>query len=143
MQEECEKMEMNVSDNVGTNEMQEEMEKLKKSMHTEKMLKVQAINKLAEIVHRKDNLTRKDKKAESKASSAELRKREKENRKLQLELNTEKEKFNQMVSKTQKDLQDLQVILSCCFLFSFKPTQFLEQELRSMEMFSFNWMIGY
>ena len=39
-------MEMNVSDNVGTNEMQEEMEKLKKSMHTEKMLKVQAINKL-------------------------------------------------------------------------------------------------
>ena len=111
MQEELEKMEMNVSDNVGTNEMHEEMEKLKKSMHTEKMLKVQAINKLAEIVHRKDNLTRKDKKAESKASSAELRKREKENRKLQLELNTEKEKFNQMVSKTQKDLQDLQVIL--------------------------------
>jgi Rho-associated protein kinase 2 len=46
LQEECEKMEMNVSDNVGTNEMQEEMEKLKKSMHTEKMLKVQAINKL-------------------------------------------------------------------------------------------------
>ena len=106
---------MNVSDNVGTNEMQEEMEKLKKSMHTEKMLKVQAINKLAEIVHRKDNLTRKDKKAESKASSAELRKREKENRKLQLELNTEKEKFNQMVSKTQKDLQDLQVILGVFF----------------------------
>merc|ERR1719266_2699988 len=50
-------------------------------------------------------------KAESKASSAELRKREKENRKLQLELNTEKEKFNQMVSKTQKDLQDLQATL--------------------------------
>ena len=73
---------------------------------------LRAVNKLAEIVHRKDNLTRKDKKAESKASSAELRKREKENRKLQLELNTEKEKFNQMVSKTQKDLQDLQVILS-------------------------------
>ena len=50
--------------------------------------------------------------AEYKASSAELRNREQENRKLQLELNTEKEKFNQMVSKTQKDLQDLQVILS-------------------------------
>merc|ERR1719266_3049707 len=50
-------------------------------------------------------------KAESKASSAELRKREKENRKLQLELNTEKEKFNQMVAKTQKDLQDLQATL--------------------------------
>ena len=113
LQEELDNMERNVVDNVDTNEMQEEMEKLKKAMHTEKMLKVQAINKLAEIVHRKDNLSRKDKKAESKASSAELRKREKENRKLQLELNTEKEKFNQMVAKYQKDLQDLQV----CKLF--------------------------
>ena len=67
---------MNVSDNFGTTEMQEEMEKLKKSMHKEKMLKVQAINKLTEIVHRKDNLTRKDIEAESKASSDKLRKRE-------------------------------------------------------------------
>ena len=50
--------------------------------------------------------------AEYKASSAELRNREQENRKLQLELNTEKEKFNQMVSKAQKDLQDLQVFLN-------------------------------
>merc|ERR1711974_269061 len=81
------------------------------AMHTEKMLKVQAINKLAEIVHRKDNLSRKDKKAESKASSAELRKREKENRKLQQELTVEKEKFNQMVAKYQKDLQDVQATL--------------------------------
>ena len=71
---------------------------------------LRAVNKLAEIFHRKDNLTKKDKKAESKASSAELRKREEENRKLQLELNTEKEKFDQMVSKTQKDLQDLEAI---------------------------------
>jgi chromosome segregation ATPase len=91
LQEELEKLEMNANDNIETNEMQEEMEKLKKAMHTEKMLKVQAINKLAEIVHRKDNLSRKDKKAESKASSAELRKKEKENRKRQLDLNTEKE----------------------------------------------------
>merc|ERR1712110_1337321 len=99
------------NDNIETNEMQEEMEKLKKAMHTEKMLKVQAINKLAEIIHRKDNLSRKDKKDESKRSSAELRKKEKENRKLQLDLNTEKEKFNQMVGKYQKDLQDLQATL--------------------------------
>ena len=56
-----------------------------------------------------DNLSRKDKKAEIKASSAELRKKEKENRRLQQELTTEKEKFNQMVAKYQKDLQDLQV----------------------------------
>ena len=80
-------------------------------MTTEKMLKQQAVNKLAEIMNRKDNLSRKDKKAESKASSAELRKREKENRKLQQDLTVEKEKFNQMVAKYQKDLQDLQVLV--------------------------------
>merc|ERR1712111_137004 len=50
-----------------------EMEKLKKSLQTEKMLKQQAVNKLAEIMNRKDITSRKDKKAESKASSAELR----------------------------------------------------------------------
>ena len=43
---------------------------------------MRAVNKLAEIVYRKVNLTRKDKKAESRASSAELSKREKENKKL-------------------------------------------------------------
>ena len=62
------------------------------------------------IVNFQDNLSRKDKKAEMKASSAELRKKEKENRRLQQELTTEKDKFNQMVEKYQKDLQDLQVI---------------------------------
>merc|ERR1719219_2684397 len=92
-------------------EAQAELEKMKKLLQTEKMLKQQAVNKLAEIMNRKDNLSRKDKKAEAKASSAELRKREKENRKLQLELTTEKEKFNQMVAKYQKDLQDLQATL--------------------------------
>ena len=90
-------------------DVQAEMEKMKKVLQTEKMLKQQAVNKLAEIMNRKDNLSRKDRKAEVKASSAELRKKEKENRRLQQELTTEKEKFNQMVAKYQKDLQDLQV----------------------------------
>merc|ERR1712029_356132 len=67
-----------------------EMEKLKKSLQTEKMLKQQAVNKLAEIMNRKDITSRKDKKAESKASSSELRKKEKENRRLQQELTTKK-----------------------------------------------------
>lgn len=92
-------------------DVQAEMEKMKKVLQTEKMLKQQAVNKLAEIMNRKDNLSRKDRKAEVKASSAELRKKEKENRRLQQELTTEKEKFNQMVAKYQKDLQDLQVRL--------------------------------
>ena len=85
-----------------------EMSKLQKLLDTERILKQQAVNKLAEIMNRKD-FVKKDKKAESKASSSELRKKEKENRKLQQELTMEKEKFNQMAAKFQKDLQDLQV----------------------------------
>ena len=37
----------------------------------------------------------------------ELRKKEKENRKLQQELKSEKDKFDQMVSKYVKEVQDL------------------------------------
>ncbi len=87
-----------------------EMAKLKKLLETEKILKQQAVNKLAEIMARKD-FQKKDKKAESKASSAELRKKEKDNRRLQQELTMEKEKFNEMCAKYQKDLQDLQATL--------------------------------
>jgi outer membrane protein TolC len=88
---------------------QAELEKMSKTLQTEKLLKQQAVNKLAEIMNRKDNFSKKDRKAESKATSAELRKKEKDNRRLQQELTTEKEKFNQMVGKYQKDIQDLQV----------------------------------
>ena len=66
------------------------------------MLKQQAVNKLAEIMNRKD-FNKKDRRAESKATSAELRKKEKDNRRLQQELTMEKEKFNQMVAKMQRD----------------------------------------
>ena len=59
-------------------------------------------------MNRKDFI-KKDKKAESKATSTELRKKEKDNRRLQQELTMEKEKFNQMSAKYQKDVQDLQV----------------------------------
>lgn len=98
-----------------TSDVRAEINKMEKLLQTEKMLKQQAVNKLAEIMNRKDNLSRKDKKAESKASSAELRKKEKENRRLQQELTTEKDKFNQMVAKYQKDLQDLQVKIVILF----------------------------
>ena len=97
------------TDNKDNNELYNEMEKMKKLLHTEKMLKQQAVNKLAEIMNRKDNLSRKDRKEQSKASSAELKKKEKENRKLQQDLTVEKEKFNQVVAKYEKDTQDLQV----------------------------------
>uniref|UniRef100_A0A670YJX3 non-specific serine/threonine protein kinase n=1 Tax=Pseudonaja textilis TaxID=8673 RepID=A0A670YJX3_PSETE len=65
-----------------------------------------AVNKLAEIMNRKDfKLDRK------KVNMQDFKKKEKENRKLQLELNQEKEKFNQMVIKYQKELNEMQAQL--------------------------------
>lgn len=59
------------------------MEKLRKQLKTEQLLKAQAVNKLAEIMNRKDiNTTTKNK----KVSSADLKRKEKECRKLQQEL---------------------------------------------------------
>lgn len=89
---------------------EEEISNLKaafeKNISTERTLKTQAVNKLAEIMNRKDfKIDRK------KANTQDLRKKEKENRKLQLELNQEREKFNQMVVKHQKELNDMQAQL--------------------------------
>uniref|UniRef100_A0A670YFP7 Rho-associated protein kinase 1 n=1 Tax=Pseudonaja textilis TaxID=8673 RepID=A0A670YFP7_PSETE len=77
-----------------------------KNLNYERTLKTQAVNKLAEIMNRKDfKLDRK------KVNMQDFKKKEKENRKLQLELNQEKEKFNQMVIKYQKELNEMQAQL--------------------------------
>ncbi|XP_061452610.1 rho-associated protein kinase 1 isoform X4 [Rhineura floridana] len=74
-----------------------------KNLNNERTLKTQAVNKLAEIMNRKDfKLDRK------KVNMQDFKKKEKENRKLQLELNQEKEKFNQIVIKYQKELNEMQ-----------------------------------
>lgn len=60
-------------------------------------------------------MNRKDFKIDrKKANTQDLRKKEKENRKLQLELNQEREKFNQMVVKHQKELNDMQAVRFVC-----------------------------
>lgn len=107
LHEKQEQQQDNINDNTDSTA---EVSKMRKLLDNEKLLKQQAINKLAEIMNRKD-FNKKDKKAESKANSAELRKKEKENRRLQQELSMEKDKFNQMAAKFQKDLQDLQATL--------------------------------
>ena len=61
----------------------DEVEALKKALASEKTLKTQAVNKLAEIIQRKDVNKGKSK---GKVSASEVTKKEKENRKLQLEL---------------------------------------------------------
>ncbi|XP_011485318.1 rho-associated protein kinase 1 isoform X2 [Oryzias latipes] len=79
-----------------------------KSLANERTLKTQAVNKLAEIMNRRDMKADQKK----KGSMADLRKKEKENRKLQLELNQEKDKFNHMAIKYQKELSEMQAQLS-------------------------------
>lgn len=76
-------------------------------------------------------MNRKDMKLDQKkkGSTADLRKKEKENRKLQLELNQEKDKFNHMAIKYQKELSEMQAVRSgggwkpaqsgCFYLFCF------------------------
>ena len=61
----------------------EEMEKLRKSFTEEKMKKEQAVNKLAEIMNRKEFRNQGNRR---QASSTELKKKEKECRKLQQDL---------------------------------------------------------
>ncbi|KAF6723822.1 Rho-associated protein kinase 1 [Oryzias melastigma] len=79
-----------------------------KILSNERTLKTQAVNKLAEIMNRRDMKADQKK----KGSMADLRKKEKENRKLQLELNQEKDKFNHMAIKNQKELSEMQAQLS-------------------------------
>ena len=58
---------------------------LSKQLQQEKLLKMQAVNKLAEIMNRKDmNVSNKKQK---QTTSSELRRKEKECRKLQQDLN--------------------------------------------------------
>ncbi|RZF38553.1 hypothetical protein LSTR_LSTR006148 [Laodelphax striatellus] len=85
----------------------DELERLRKQLKQEQMLKAQAVNKLAEIMNRKD-LNTASSKGKNKVSSADLRRKEKECRKLQQELTQEREKYGQQVVKWQKEVQELQ-----------------------------------
>jgi len=88
---------------------QEKVDQLNKQLKQEKVLTEQAVNKLAEIMNRKDINLGKNKK--NKGTSGDLKKKEKECRRLQQELTTEREKYDQMVSKLQKDINELQALL--------------------------------
>ena len=93
----------------------DEVEKLRKQLKQEQLLKMQAVNKLAEIMNRKDMnpVGRNPKK--NAGGGADLRRKEKECRKLQQELTQEREKYNQVVAKSQKETQVL-ILAFCDFL---------------------------
>lgn len=84
----------------------EDIDKLSRKLKTEQLLKEQAISKLSQILNRKDITF--GGKTKNKTSSADLRKKEKDCRRLQQELTQEREKYAQLSEKWQKDLQDLQ-----------------------------------
>ncbi|KAM3931397.1 rho-associated protein kinase 2 isoform 3-T4 [Leptodactylus fuscus] len=72
-----------------------------KQLLTERTLKTQAVNKLAEIMNRKI--------PNSKGGpDTDVRRKEKENRKLQLELKSEREKLSRLVIKYQKEMNEMQ-----------------------------------
>ncbi|XP_014362191.2 rho-associated protein kinase 2 [Papilio machaon] len=83
--------------------LQEDVDRLNKKLNSEIILKQQAVNKLAEIMNRKD-MNPTNTKTKSKMSV----RKDKDYRKLQQELTREKEKHDQLVSKLQRDLQDAQ-----------------------------------
>uniref|UniRef100_A0A8C3T9C5 non-specific serine/threonine protein kinase n=1 Tax=Chelydra serpentina TaxID=8475 RepID=A0A8C3T9C5_CHESE len=59
-----------------------------------------AVNKLAEIMNRKDPVKR--------GADTDVRRKEKENRKLHMELKSEREKLTQMMIKYQKEINEMQ-----------------------------------
>ncbi|XP_041484434.1 rho-associated protein kinase 2-like isoform X3 [Lytechinus variegatus] len=87
-------------------DLEKQMEHNKKLFAEEKLKKEQAVSKLAEIMSRHEfTKSRKGK----KVSQAQLSQKEKECRKLQQELNQERDKYSQMVTKFTKEKEELTV----------------------------------
>ncbi|XP_053700966.1 rho-associated protein kinase 2 [Synchiropus splendidus] len=81
---------------------------LEKQLQSERTLKTQAVNKLAEIMNRKEVRGG----GSRRGNDGDMRRKEKENRKLQLELRSEKEKLNSSIIKYQREINDMQAQLS-------------------------------
>ncbi|KAK6297171.1 hypothetical protein J4Q44_G00317540 [Coregonus suidteri] len=79
-----------------------------KHLQTERTLKIQAVNKLSEIMNRTETMRTGHRRDET----LDVRRKEKENRKLQLELRSEKEKLNSTIIKYQREINDMQAVLS-------------------------------
>uniref|UniRef100_A0A8C3AP71 non-specific serine/threonine protein kinase n=1 Tax=Cyclopterus lumpus TaxID=8103 RepID=A0A8C3AP71_CYCLU len=66
-----------------------------------------AINKLAEVMNRRETV-----RGGHRSIDTEVHRKEKENRKLQLQLRTEKEKLNSTIIKYQRELTDMQALIA-------------------------------
>ncbi|KAL2099189.1 hypothetical protein ACEWY4_005669 [Coilia grayii] len=78
-----------------------------KQLQSERTLKTQAVNKLAEIMNRKEVRGG----GSRRGNDTDMRRKEKENRRLQLELRSEKEKLNSTIIKYQREINEMQAQL--------------------------------
>nr|XP_020444859.1 rho-associated protein kinase 2-like isoform X2 [Monopterus albus] len=78
-----------------------------KQLQNERTLKIQAVNKLAEVMNRRESV-----RGAHRTIDTEVHRKEKENRKLQLELRAEKEKFNSTIIKYQRELTEMQALIA-------------------------------
>lgn len=69
-------------------------------------VRLQAVNKLAEIMNRKEVRGG----GSRRGNDTDMRRKEKENRKLQLELRSEKEKLNSSIIKYQREINEMQAV---------------------------------
>ena len=91
-------------------EFEENMKKLQKTLDSEKVKKVEAINKLTQVMFSRPPTSR------TGRSTAEPRRQDREIRKLRHELQRETEKFNNLVAKYHKDLEDVQIVCLCVYV---------------------------
>ncbi|XP_062981235.1 rho-associated protein kinase 2 isoform X1 [Elgaria multicarinata webbii] len=89
---------------VHLNEEEADMDQLKtqyeKQLAYERTMKTQAVNKLAEVMNRKNPIQR--------GADTDVRRKEKENRKLHMELKSEREKLTSMMLKYQREINEMQ-----------------------------------
>ncbi|KAM9339488.1 rho-associated protein kinase 2-like isoform 3-T4 [Symphorus nematophorus] len=78
-----------------------------KQLQSERTLKIQAVNKLAEVMNRRETV-----RGGHRSIDTEVHRKEKENRKLQLELRAEKEKLNSTIIKYQREMTEMQALIA-------------------------------
>ncbi|XP_044025873.1 rho-associated protein kinase 2-like isoform X4 [Siniperca chuatsi] len=78
-----------------------------RQLQNERTLKIQAVNKLAEVMNRRETVQ-----GGHRGNGTEVHRKEKENRKLQLELRAEKEKLNSTIIKYQREMTEMQALIA-------------------------------
>lgn len=76
-----------------------------KQIQSERTLKIQAVNKLAEVMKKTDVRA-------PQGNNSDVRRKEKENRQLQSQLRTEKDKLNYTIIKYQREIDDMQATIA-------------------------------